>query len=170
MARLTNMDPETDRSHMALAVKLSKLSRREDDGRIHPFVGAVIARPTGEIVSRSFRGDHVPGYHAEQGALLNVDSGVLIGSTVYSTLEPCTSRGHQAPCCMRLLDAGVAEVVIGILDPNPDIRGQGWWKFEERGITVRNFHSDMVQEIRVLNKEFIDHQRGVGLMITAVQQ
>ncbi len=27
MARLTNMDPETDRSHMALAVKLSKLSR-----------------------------------------------------------------------------------------------------------------------------------------------
>ncbi len=154
---------------MRMAVDLSKLSRPENDGRIHPMVGAVMARPNGEVIATGFRGRHTPGYHAEQEALVGINEDVVAGAVVYSTLEPCTFRGTQTPCCLRLLDRNVSEVVIGILDPNPDIRGRGWWKFEERRIKVRNFAPDFVKEIREMNRGFIDHQLGPGLMVTEIQ-
>jgi pyrimidine deaminase RibD-like protein len=124
------MTPEQDLAFITLALDLSRESKSEDDGRIHPFVGAVIAHPDGHLISSGYRGQHTPGNHAEQEALIGIDESVVRGSVVYSTLEPCTSRGRQTACCLRLLNAGVAEVVIGILDPNPDIRGRGEYKFE----------------------------------------
>lgn len=154
---------------MRMAVDLSKQSRPEDDGRIHPKVGAVIACPNGEIIATGFRGRYKPGNHAEQEALVGINEDVVAGAVVYSTLEPCTSRGKQTPCCLRLIDRSISEVVIGILDPNPDIRGRGWWKFEEHGIKVRNFAAPLVKEIREMNRDFINHQLGPGLMVTAIQ-
>lgn len=133
------------------------------------MVGAVIAHPNGEVISSGFRGQYVPGHHAEQEALIGINEDVVAGAVVYSTLEPCTRRGTQTPCCLRLIDGSVSEVVIGMLDPNPYIRGRGWWKFEERGIKVRNFTPALVKEIREMNRDFINHQLGPGLMITTIQ-
>ena|SRR5437773_1205297 len=104
-----------DRELMKLALGLSKRSRAEDDGRIHPFVGAVIAHPNGSIISGGYRGRYTPGNHAEQEALIDIDEDVTAGTMVYTTLEPCTFRAKQMPCCHRLLDRRVSEVVIGIL-------------------------------------------------------
>lgn len=154
---------------MRKAVELSKGSRAEDDGRIHPKVGAVIAHPNGEIISTGFRGQYIRGNHAEQEALVGIREDVVAGAVVYSTLEPCTFRGKQTPCCLRLIDRAVSEVVIGLLDPNPDIRGRGWWKFEERGIKVRTFDQQLRKEIREMNRDFINYQLGPGLMFTAIQ-
>jgi pyrimidine deaminase RibD-like protein len=161
---------DRDKELMRKAVDLSKGSRAEDDGRIHPKVGAVIAHPNGKIISTGFRGQYTPGNHAEQEALVGISEDVVAGAVVYSTLEPCTFRGKQTPCCLRLIDRAVSEVVIGLLDPNPDIRGRGWWKFEERGIKVRTFaDQQLVKEIREMNRAFINHQLGPGLMFTAIQ-
>lgn len=160
---------ERDRELMTLAVDLSKKSRAEDDDRVHPLVGAVIVNQVGAPISSGFRGQHTPGHHAEQEALIGVPDDAVKGAVVYTTLEPCTSRGKQTPCCLRLIDKGVSEVVIGILDPNRDIRGMGWWKFMERGIRIRTFEQEFVEEIYALNAEFIDHQLGPGLVITHVQ-
>lgn len=160
---------DRDKELMRKAVDLSKGSRAEDDGRIHPKVGAVIAHPNGEIISTGFRGQYTRGNHAEQEALVGIREDVVAGAVVYSTLEPCTFRGKQTPCCLRLIDRAVSEVVIGLLDPNPDIRGRGWWKFEERGIKVRTFDQQLVKEIREMNHDFINHQLGPGLMFTAIQ-
>src|SRR5262249_931526 len=150
------MSRERDRELMRLAVELSRRSQPEADGRVHPFVGAVIAHPNGTILSTGYRGRHTPGHHAEQEALVGMSEDAVAGSVVYSTLEPCTYRGKQTPCCLRLLDRKVSEVVIGILDPNRDIRGRGWWKFEEHNIRVRNFDPEFVREIRAMNARFID--------------
>jgi pyrimidine deaminase RibD-like protein len=158
-----------DEEFMRRAVDLSRQSRAEEDGRIHPMVGAVIVHPNGEIISSGYRGQYTAGNHAEQEALVGIPDDVVAGAVVYSTLEPCTFRGKQTPCCLRLIDRSVSEVVIGILDPNPDIRGRGWWKFEERGIKVRNFKPEFIKEIREMNREFINHQLGPGLMVTAIQ-
>jgi pyrimidine deaminase RibD-like protein len=163
------MNSDKDESLMRLAVELSKRSRTEDDGRAHPMVGAVIVHPNGEVISTGYRGQYTAGNHAEQEALVGIREDVVAGAVVYSTLEPCTFRGKQTPCCLRLIDRSVSEVVIGILDPNPDIRGKGWWKFEERGVKVRNFTQELVKEIREMNRDFINHQLGLGLMITAIQ-
>jgi pyrimidine deaminase RibD-like protein len=133
------------------------------------MVGAVIAHQNGEIISTGYRGRYTPGNHAEQEALVGVNEDVVAGAVVYSTLEPCTFRGKQTPCCLRLIDRSVSEIVIGILDPNPGIRGRGWWKFEERNIKVRNFVQQFVKEIREMNQDFINYQLGPGLMVTAIQ-
>jgi pyrimidine deaminase RibD-like protein len=158
-----------DRELMSLAVELSRHSQPEADGREHPFVGAVIAHPDGTILTTGYLGRYTPGNHAEQEALVGISEDVVAGAVVYSTLEPCTFRGRQTPCCLRLLDRGVSEVVIGILDPNRDIRGRGWWKFEEHNIRVRNFDSEFVQEVRAMNAKFINDQLGPGIVITQVQ-
>jgi pyrimidine deaminase RibD-like protein len=137
---------------MKLAVELSRQSKAEHDGRVHPFVGAVIVNQNGVIISSGYRGKTTLGNHAEQEAMVGIADDVLKGAVVYTTLEPCTYRGKQTPCCLRLIDKGISEVVIGILDPNRDIRGRGWWKFMEHKIKLRTFAQNFVEEIYHLKR------------------
>jgi len=73
---------ERDLELMRLAVDLSRQSRSEGDGRIHPMVGAVIAHPNGKIISTGFRGRYEPGNHAEQEALVGIKEDVVAGGAV----------------------------------------------------------------------------------------
>ena len=56
---------------------------------------------------------------------------------------------------------------IGMLDPNPDIRGQGEWLLESVGISVGKFDSGFVSKIKAVNGEFIDYMLGLGVAISA---
>jgi pyrimidine deaminase RibD-like protein len=159
---------EQDRAFMTKAVALSRECKPEDD-RVHPYVGAVIVTPDGAEIATGYRGQRNPGHHAEQEALNGQRPDVLRGAIVYTTLEPCTVRGKRTPCSSLLVKAEVSEVVIGMLDPNRDIRGKGWWELEQAPIRVRYFDPDIVQGIRRLNQGFIEYQLGVGLLITAIQ-
>ena len=74
--------------------------------------------------------------HAEINAL--EDAGTMAkGATAYVTLEPCSHHGKTPPCAQALIDAGVAEVVCAVPDPNPKVSGQGIAKLEGAGIKVR---------------------------------
>jgi len=150
---------------MELAVGLAEKSVFEDDGRPHPMVGAVIARD-GHVLQTGFRGEKAPGAHAEETALAKLTAAQAVGTTVYSTLEPCTIRGQMA-CAQRLITKQVSRVCIGMLDPNPDIRGQGEWLLESVGISIGKFDSDLVARIKAQNSEFIDYMRGLGVTISA---
>ena len=113
-----------DRQFMEMAIEEARKSTGED-GRSHPKVGAVVVKD-GRVLAKAHRGEFL-GCHAEYIALEKklVDQS-LAGSTVYTTLEPCTSRNHpKIPCASRLIERKVARVVIGILDPNPKISGRG---------------------------------------------
>src|ERR1700680_3258333 len=121
------------RELMQLAVGLAEQSRSEHDGRVHPLVGAVVERD-GYILQTGFRGDFDKGKHAEESALKKFTRpSDARGATVYTTLEPCTERGAES-CTSLLLKYGIAKLVFGMLDPNPDIRGRGEWQLEERGV------------------------------------
>ncbi|MCC6137044.1 MAG: bifunctional diaminohydroxyphosphoribosylaminopyrimidine deaminase/5-amino-6-(5-phosphoribosylamino)uracil reductase RibD, partial [Bdellovibrionaceae bacterium] len=56
--------------------------------------------------------------------------------TVYVTLEPCSHQGKTPPCADRLIRDRVGKVVIGVMDPNPLVAGQGIDKLEKAGIEV----------------------------------
>ncbi|HEX4492819.1 MAG TPA: hypothetical protein VH914_16555, partial [Acidimicrobiia bacterium] len=92
-----------------------------------PKVGVVIVGSDGQVLGESFRGEFMTPngspWHAEAGLLETRLKGVdLTGAVVYTTLEPCSRRGEgKTPCAERLVAAGVATVVIGIYDPNPNI-------------------------------------------------
>jgi diaminohydroxyphosphoribosylaminopyrimidine deaminase/5-amino-6-(5-phosphoribosylamino)uracil reductase len=58
------------------------------------------------------------------------------GSTLYSTLEPCAHQGRTPPCTEAIIDAGVARVVIGIVDPDANVAGRGIDRLRAAGIRV----------------------------------
>src|SRR3954471_21963137 len=87
----------------------------------NPPVGCVIldsaGRPVGEGYHRR-KGES----HAEVYAL-SAAGNRSRGGTAVVTLEPCNHHGRTPPCHQALIDAGVARVVIAVIDPTS--RGVG---------------------------------------------
>jgi pyrimidine deaminase RibD-like protein len=156
----------SERSFMELAIDEAQKSRSQ---KYDPKVGAIICRDD-NLLATGYRGEGGDGMHAESSALEKIDNKLAVGATVFTTLEPCTERKRQRgmPCADLLAKRRVGRVVIGMLDPNHDIRGEGQWQLEDRRIEIGYFDSDLVQTIKAMNSDFIDYERdGIGIHITA---
>jgi diaminohydroxyphosphoribosylaminopyrimidine deaminase / 5-amino-6-(5-phosphoribosylamino)uracil reductase len=118
----------------------------------NPLVGCVIVRD-GAIVGEGWhRKAGTP--HAEVHALRQ--AGTLAGKAdVYVTLEPCAHFGKTPPCADALIEAGVAGVYAGMVDPNPRVSGKGLEKLRAAGI--RTVVGVLGDECRVVNEPFIKH-------------
>lgn len=143
-----------DRRFARLAIEEARKSVPEDE-RIHPRVGVVVVKE-GRVLATAHRGEF-PQCHGEFIALEKKLADVsLAGSTVYTTLEPCTSRNHpKVPCATRLAERKVARVVIGMLDPDDRISGRGQRALRKAGIATGLFDHDLMTEIEELNRDFI---------------
>lgn len=133
-----------------------------EDDKIHPKVGAVIIKE-GEIVCEAYRGENKPGDHAEYTALIDKCEGNdLTGATMITTLEPCTSRRHgrdaKKPCALHIIDSGIRKVIIGMPDPNPEIRGKGILYLLNKKVEVELFPSKYQEQARELNRDFWEEQ------------
>ncbi len=100
------------------------------------LVGAVLVRE-GKILAEGFHaGFGLP--HAER-ALLSAYSGeVLPTDTLYVNLEPCQPAPNKKnpPCTDILLERGVKRVVVGMVDPDPRVAGEGITLLRQKGVTV----------------------------------
>ena len=141
--------------YMQLAIREARRSRPEDN-KTHPCVGAVVVSRDQALAS-ACRGDLAPGDHAEYTALeKKLQNDKLVGCTVYTTLEPCTTRNHpKIPCADRLIERRVGRVVIGALDPDQRITGQGVLRLRRAGIAVDLFPPDLMAEVEELNRDYI---------------
>src|SRR5579863_9006794 len=99
----------------------------------NPWVGAVVITSEGEW----FEGATAPpgGPHAEVVALEAAGERAR-GATLITTLEPCAHHGRTPPCTGAILAAGVARVVVGVLDPDPQVSGRGVAMLREEGVSV----------------------------------
>jgi len=99
----------------------------------NPLVGAVVVKD-GEIVGEGFH-PRAGEPHAEVFALRAAGESAR-GATVYVSLEPCNHYGRTPPCSEGLINAGVAKVVVGMVDPNPLVAGGGIARLRTAGIEV----------------------------------
>jgi diaminohydroxyphosphoribosylaminopyrimidine deaminase/5-amino-6-(5-phosphoribosylamino)uracil reductase len=100
----------------------------------NPVVGAVLVRD-GEIVGEGWH-ERKGGPHAEVAALAAAGDRAR-GATLYVSMEPCAHHGSTPPCTEAIIAAGVAKVVAGSLDPNPEARG-GFEVLRAAGVEVEN--------------------------------
>jgi diaminohydroxyphosphoribosylaminopyrimidine deaminase/5-amino-6-(5-phosphoribosylamino)uracil reductase len=99
----------------------------------NPIVGAVLVREGGVVGEGWHERRGEP--HAEVNALRAAGERAR-AATLYVTLEPCSHHGRTPPCVDALIDAGVSRVVVGVLDPNPEVNGAGVARLRDAGIAV----------------------------------
>ena len=102
----------------------------------NPVVGAVVEKD-GAIVGEGWTEPH-GGRHGEVVALETAGTRAR-AATLWVTMEPCVHHGTTPPCVDRVLEAGIARVVAGCLDPNPEAAG-GLEKLRAAGVVVE--HAD----------------------------
>ncbi|MCG2430786.1 bifunctional diaminohydroxyphosphoribosylaminopyrimidine deaminase/5-amino-6-(5-phosphoribosylamino)uracil reductase RibD [Aequorivita xiaoshiensis] len=91
--------------------------------------------------------------HAEVNALENVENRELLkDATIYVSLEPCSHFGKTPPCANLIVESGIKKVVIGSLDPNPQVAGRGIKRLIEAGCEV--IVGVLDKECDELNKRF----------------
>ena len=118
----------------------------------NPAVGAVIVIDH-EIIGQGWH--QGPGQsHAEVLAI--DDAGEKSrGATLYVTLEPCNHTGKTPPCTEKILNAGIARVVMAMRDPNPHVKGGGLEYLQSKGVTVE--YGVCESEASKQNEGFIKH-------------
>ena len=146
----TGESVEFDKRFMRRALHLAALGKGRTSP--NPMVGAVVVK-AGQIVGEGYH-EAAGGPHAEVHALRRAGDKAT-GATLYVTLEPCNHHGRTPPCTHAVLAAGIEQVVAGMSDPNPHVKGSGAEYLRERGVAVRM--GLMEQECRLLNQPFIKH-------------
>lgn len=124
--------PEAEQAAMGCALAAAATVRGTTSP--NPWVGCAVLDGTGEVVGLGAT-EPVGGAHAEVVALAAAGARAR-GATAVCTLEPCAHYGRTPPCVDALLAAGVARVVVGVLDPDPRVGGRGVAALQAAGVDV----------------------------------
>jgi diaminohydroxyphosphoribosylaminopyrimidine deaminase/5-amino-6-(5-phosphoribosylamino)uracil reductase len=141
---------DIERNYMRLALREAK----KGIGRTspNPSVGAIVVKNS-RVVGKGYH-KRAGTAHAEIHALREADKSAK-DATLYVTLEPCNHTGRTPPCTEAVLMAGIARVVIGVLDPNPGVAGGGAEILASRGVTILS--GILENECREIILPFIKH-------------
>ena len=140
-----------DEKYMRRALQLARQGAGHTSP--NPMVGAVIVALDGTIIGEGWHRKCGEG-HAEVNAVASVkDASLLHDSTIYVTLEPCSHYGKTPPCAKLIIERGIPRVVVGCLDPFPEVSGRGVAMLREAGIEV--VVGVLEKECCALNRRFL---------------
>lgn len=110
----------TDNKYIKRTIQLA----RKGIGYVNPnpMVGSVIVKDA-KIIGEGYH----PCFgkeHAEIVALRDAGEKAR-GATLYVNLEPCCHYGKTPPCTDAIIRAGIKQVVVGMVDPNPLVNQKG---------------------------------------------
>jgi pyrimidine deaminase RibD-like protein len=139
------------------AIKQAEMCPNQKDNE--PKVGAVIVKD--DILISAYRSEKEFGEHAEYTVIKKAKEEYKIsdlkGATLITTLEPCTTRYHnKKPCAQHIVDEGFRKVFVGMLDPNPKIRGKGILYLQQKGINVNFFSGEDAKKVLDINEHFLN--------------
>lgn len=145
-----------DEKFMRRCIQLAK--NGQQNAKPNPKVGAVIVH-NGRIIGEGY---HVRcgQAHAEVNAFASVkaeDEALLLESTIYVSLEPCSHYGKTPPCADLIIEKGVRRVVVGCIDEFAEVQGRGIKKIREAGIEVEV--GVLEEECKALNRRFFTFHR-----------
>lgn len=141
---------EVDEKYMARCIQLARCGKGHT--RPNPMVGAVVVYD-GRIIGEGYH-RKAGEAHAEVNAIAAVkDEKLLENSTLYVSLEPCSHWGKTPPCASLILQKKIPRVVVGCLDPFPEVSGRGVGMLREAGVEVVT--GVLEKEAWELNKAFM---------------
>lgn len=136
--------------YMNLALKLALKAKNKTSP--NPMVGALVVK-NGRIVGKGYhKKAGLP--HAEIIALDEAGKNTE-GACLYVTLEPCTHFGRTAPCVHRIIQSGIKEVIVGMVDPNPLNNGKGVRILKAQNIKVET--GFLEERLKKINEAFIKY-------------
>ncbi|MDR1880899.1 MAG: bifunctional diaminohydroxyphosphoribosylaminopyrimidine deaminase/5-amino-6-(5-phosphoribosylamino)uracil reductase RibD [Tannerellaceae bacterium] len=144
---------EVEEKYMARCIALA----RHGAGMVspNPMVGAVIVHK-GKIIGEGYHRKYGE-CHAEVNAIASVkEASLLKEATLYVNLEPCAHYGKTPPCAGLIIEKGIPRVVIGVMDPYPEVSGRGIAMLREAGVAVTA--GVMEKEAYTLNRSFMASQ------------
>ena len=158
------ISPGDDVAPMRLALAMGASVRTSTSP--NPWVGAVVVAGNGEVVGTGATAP-VGGSHAEVNALQQAGDAAR-GGTLYVTLEPCCHVGRTPPCTDAVIAAGVSRVVIGIVDPDEKVAGNGIAQLKSANIAVDLGVSS--EEISEQLRPYIHHRKTARPFVLAKLQ
>jgi len=105
----------SDSDFLERAIALSALAPPSDTAFA---VGCVIVDARGSVIATGYSRELGPHWHAEEVALSKAAGIALTSATLYSSLEPCSTRKSRPVSCTQLIiEAGIPRVVFGMREP-----------------------------------------------------
>lgn len=143
-------------AELSIEVMRCSIAAERADGSPSPSVGAVLYRPDRPLVCAA-RGEIRAENHAEfQVIERQCIADCLAGATLFTTLEPCLNRTFPKRGCARhIVSARIAQVYIGLVDPNPAVDGAGIAFLRKNGVTVHMFDLDLQEVILRENAKYL---------------
>ncbi|GAG59037.1 unnamed protein product, partial [marine sediment metagenome] len=147
---MKNFKKDIHEMYMNIAIELAEKARGNTSP--NPLVGAILVK-NDEIIGK--------GYHKKRGSnhaeveALNSTNIFMKKATMYVTLEPCCFYGHTPPCTQAILKSGIKKVIVGMIDPNPNVNGRGIKELEEGGVDVEV--GFLEEEISKQNETYIKY-------------
>ncbi len=148
---------DTDRRWLREAIEVS--SRCTPSPRAYS-VGAVIVDSGGEVMATGYSRERDSRDHAEEVALRKAASDPssqrrLAGATLYSSLEPCSTRASRPHSCTELiLRSGIRRVVFAWREPALFADCQGAEILGSAGIAVIEM-PELASEVRAVNAHLL---------------
>src|ERR1700722_4178018 len=153
---MSDTNQSRDDAWMGKAIRLAMGGRGAVEP--NPMVGCILVREA-RIIGQGLH-ERFGSAHAEPTALANCVEWQA-GATAYVTLEPCGHLNKKTPPCVpALIAAKMSRVVIGCLDPNPQVAGNGVEQLRAAGIeTVVGILDDKAKQKNAAYFASVLHQR-----------
>lgn len=140
---------EEDRHYLQMAVDESRKCLPSDSSYC---VGAVIVTTDNKLFT-GYTHETSPTHHAEQEAILKAlaAGAELRGATIYSSMEPCSTRKSEPESCSELIIRHeFRRVVFALYEPDCFVCCQGALNLRRHGIEV-TVDDALADQVRVIN-------------------